>query len=97
VDSGTSPVVFESAQSAACAPARLPHVTVSISALRQGRGIALGSLLLSLLVCSSITAGGTRASASCSGPDQRSHEGARPGLERLGDAFSKDRVQRGAE
>jgi hypothetical protein len=72
-------------------------VIVSISALRQGRGIALGSLLLSLLVCSSVTAGGTRASASCSGRDQRGHEGAGPGLERLGYAFSKDRVQRGAE
>jgi hypothetical protein len=97
VDSGTSTVVFASAQSAACAPARLPYVILSISALRHGRAIALGSLLLSLLVCSSITAGGTRASASCSRRDQRGHEGAGPGLERLGYAFSKDRVQRGAE
>ena len=52
--------------------------------------------LLSLLVSSSITAG-TRVSASCSGSDERGHEGAGPGLERLGYALSKDRVQRGAE
>src|SRR5207245_6643486 len=64
---------------------------------RYGRGIALGSLL-SLRVCTSITAGGTRVSATgCSGRDERGHEGAGPGLERLGYALSKDRVQRGAE
>ena len=32
-----------------------------------------------------------------SGRDERGHEGAGPGLERLGYALSKDRVQRGAE
>jgi hypothetical protein len=31
------------------------------------------------------------------GRDERGHEGAGPGLERLGDALRKDRVQRGAE
>ena len=31
------------------------------------------------------------------GRDERGHEGAGPGLERLGQTLSKDRVQRGAE
>jgi hypothetical protein len=33
----------------------------------------------------------------CLGRDERGHEGAGPGLERLGYTLSKDRVQRGAE
>jgi len=65
--------------------------------LEQPGGSLRTAPKLRVPVCSSITTGGRVSRASCLGRDERGHEGAGPGLERLGYTLSKDRVQRGAE